>query len=129
MPDITGSSTRQAALDFVEMGWPVLPGAIWHNGHFADPADESRVIDPCLRPSVEATTDARRVREWWSMLGRHQPNVPTVTGPRLGAFMVAENLVMTLADDPRFAASPTPPCWASTGPSSGPWGCPVAARS
>ncbi|MFJ6674250.1 bifunctional DNA primase/polymerase [Actinosynnema sp. NPDC091369] len=98
----------QAALDYAEMGWPVLPGAIWHNGHFADPADESRVIDPCLRPSEEATTDARRVREWWSMPGRHQPNVLTVTGTRLGAFMVAENLVMRLTDDPRFAASPTP---------------------
>ncbi|MFE9745926.1 bifunctional DNA primase/polymerase [Saccharothrix saharensis] len=108
MPDITGSSTRQAALDYAEMGWPVLPGAIWHNGHFADPADETRVIDPCLRPPGEATTDAGRVGEWWSKDGRHQPNVLTITGSRLGAFMVAENLVMTLADDPRFAASPTP---------------------
>jgi hypothetical protein len=32
----------------------------------------------------------------------------TVTGSVLGAFMVAESLVMTLADNPWFAARPTP---------------------
>lgn len=102
------NTISQAAVDYAEMGWPVLPGAIWHNGHFADPADESPVTDPCLRPPGEATTDAGRVREWWSKPGLHQPNVLTITGSRLGAFMVTESLVMTLADDPRFAASPTP---------------------
>lgn len=48
------------------------------------------------------------MREWWSRPGLHRPSVLTVTGSRLGAFMVAESLVMTLADGPRFAASPTP---------------------
>ncbi|MCE6997764.1 bifunctional DNA primase/polymerase [Saccharothrix sp. S26] len=108
MPKIMDSSTLRAALDYAEMGWPVLPGAIWHDGHFADQADGSPVTDPCLRPPGDATSDTGRVREWWSGPGLRRPNVLTVTGSRLGAFMVAENLVMKLADDPRFAASPTP---------------------
>ncbi|PSL56497.1 hypothetical protein B0I31_103246 [Saccharothrix carnea] len=90
------------------MGWPVLPGAIWHNGHFADPVTERRVASPCLASTEEATTDAALVREWWSTPGLHEPNVLTVTGERLGAFAVSESLVMSLADDPWFAALPTP---------------------
>lgn len=70
--------------------------------------DEQPVTSPCLRPIAEATTDVSQVREWWSAPGLHQPNVFTVTGPGLGAFMVAEPLVMALADDPWFAAFPTP---------------------
>ncbi|MFD0202818.1 MULTISPECIES: bifunctional DNA primase/polymerase [Saccharothrix] len=98
----------QAALSYAEMGWPVLPGAIWHNGHFADPVTERRVANPCLVPTAEATTDAALVREWWSPPGTREPNVLTVTGERLGAFAVSESLVMSLADDSRFAALPTP---------------------
>ncbi|NUT53526.1 MAG: hypothetical protein HOV94_40495 [Saccharothrix sp.] len=48
------------------------------------------------------------MREWWSAPGRHEPNVFAVTGERLGAFAVAESLVVALADDPRFALRPTP---------------------
>ncbi|MER5265696.1 bifunctional DNA primase/polymerase [Actinosynnema sp. NPDC002837] len=107
-PDTPTRITLHAALTYAELGWPVLPGAIWHNGHFADPEDEAPVTDPCLQPSGKATTDVARVREWWSKPGLHQPNILTVTGPRLGAFMVSENLVMALADDARFAAVPTP---------------------
>jgi hypothetical protein len=98
----------RAALDYAALGWPVIPGAIWHRGHFADPVDEKSVASPCLRPVEEATTDAASVREWWSAPGLHQPNVFTVTGSELGAFMVAESLAMALADDPWFAALPTP---------------------
>jgi hypothetical protein len=101
-------TTSQAALDYAEMGWPVLPGAIWHNGHFADPTDEMPVTSPCLAPVEKATTDAALVRGWWSTPGLHEPNVFTVTGTDLGAFAVAEPLVMALAEDPWFAALPTP---------------------
>ncbi len=107
-PDAHPPKTLQAALDYAALGWPVMPGAIWHNGHFANPVDELPVTSPCLRPIEDATTDAALVREWWSVPGLHEPNVFTVTGPRLGAFAVAESLVMALADDPRFAALPTP---------------------
>jgi hypothetical protein len=48
------------------------------------------------------------VHEWWSAPGLHAPNVFTVTGPELGAFAVAESLVMALADDPWFSKLPTP---------------------
>ncbi|MFI9010556.1 bifunctional DNA primase/polymerase [Actinosynnema sp. NPDC053489] len=98
----------QAALTYAELGWPVIPGAIWHDGHFASPVDELPVTSPCLHPTEAATTDAELVREWWSTPGLHQPNVFTVTGPELGAFAVAESLVMTLADDPWFSKLPTP---------------------
>ncbi|WP_158843882.1 bifunctional DNA primase/polymerase [Saccharothrix deserti] len=106
-PD-TRQSTLQAALDYAALGWPVIPGAVWHDGRFAHPVDERPVTSPCLRPVEEATTDADVVREWWSAPGLYAPNVFTVTGASLGAFMVAESLVMALADDPWFAALPTP---------------------
>lgn len=107
-PDIPSPTKLQAAIEYAALGWPVVPGAIWHDGHFAHPVDERPVTSPCLRPIEEATTDAAVVREWWSAPGLHAPNVFTVTGSELGAFTVAESLVMALADDPWFAALPTP---------------------
>lgn len=107
-PDIRHTTKLQAALDYAALGWPVIPGAIWHDGCFVHPADEHPVNSPCVQPIEDATTDADLVRKWWSTPGLHEPNVFTVTGTRLGAIMVAESLVMTLADDPRFTVSPTP---------------------
>lgn len=107
-PNTPPPTTLQAALDYAGLGLPVLPGAIWHGGHFADPVDGLPVTSPCLRPIEEATTDEALIREWWSAPGLREPNVFGVTGSELGAFAVAESLVMTLADDPRFAARPTP---------------------
>ena len=107
-PGTEPSMILQAALKYAELGWPVIPGAVWKGGHFANPADEQPVTSPCLRPIEEATTDAELVREWWSVPGQHEPNVFTVTGPELGAFAVAESLVMALADDPWFSKLPTP---------------------
>ncbi|MFD0201754.1 MULTISPECIES: bifunctional DNA primase/polymerase [Saccharothrix] len=108
LPQADSRTTLQAALGYADLGWPVLPGAVWHDGRFADPANENPVANPCLRPLGVATTDAHLVREWWSAPGLHMPNVFTVTGSALGAFMVAEPLVTALADDPRFGARPTP---------------------
>jgi hypothetical protein len=107
-PDTPPPTTLQAALSYAELGWPVLPGAIWHDGHFADPVNGQPVTSPCLRTIVEATTDPTLVREWWSAPGPREPNVFSVTGSELGAFAVAESLVMALADDPWFTALPTP---------------------
>ncbi|MGW4112581.1 bifunctional DNA primase/polymerase [Actinosynnema sp. NPDC004786] len=107
-PDNPPPTTLQAALSYAELGWPVLPGAVWKGGHFADPATEQPVTSPCLRPIEEATTDAELVAEWWSTPGLHEPNVFTVTGPEVGAFAVADSLVMALADDPWFSKLPTP---------------------
>jgi hypothetical protein len=106
----TTTPTEQltAALDYAALGWPVVPGAVWCDGHFADPVNEQLVTSPCLRPIGEATTDAALVREWWSTPGLRAPNVLTVTGTEVGAFAVAESLTRTLADDPWFAAFPTP---------------------
>ncbi|WP_202919165.1 hypothetical protein [Saccharothrix deserti] len=59
----TRQNTLQAALDYAAFGWPVVPGAVWHDGGFADPADEQPVADPCLRPVEAATTDAALVHE------------------------------------------------------------------
>lgn len=98
----------RAALHYAELGWPVLPGATWRDGHFIDPATARQVDSPCLRPVEEATTDAALVREWWQASGSHAPNVLTVTGATLGAFAIAESLAVTLAEDPWFAALPTP---------------------
>ncbi|WP_367133314.1 bifunctional DNA primase/polymerase [Saccharothrix sp. HUAS TT1] len=107
-PNTKPSTTSQAALSYAALGWPVIPGAIWHEGHFADPADEQPVTSPCLKPIEAATTNADLVREWWSAPGLHEPNVFTVTGAELGAFAVAESLVMALPDDPWFSKLPTP---------------------
>jgi hypothetical protein len=104
----TQQTMLQAALDYAALGWPVIPGAIWHEGRFADPVDEQHVTNPCLRPANEATTDAALVSDWWSTPGLHAPNIFTVTSTGLGAFTVAEPLVMALAEDPWFAALPTP---------------------
>jgi hypothetical protein len=107
-PGTRTPTTSQAALSYAELGWPVLPGAVWHDGHFADPVGGLPVTNPCLRPSDEATTDVALVMEWWATPGWREANVLTVTGSNLGAFAVAEPLVMALADDPWFAALPTP---------------------
>jgi hypothetical protein len=105
----TGQATKlRAALEYAALGWPVVPGAIWHEGRFADPVDRNPVCDPCLRPIEEATTDTALVSEWWSGPCSRQPNVLTVTGPAIGAFMLTEAMVMALADHPLFAARPTP---------------------
>ncbi|MEU6148476.1 bifunctional DNA primase/polymerase [Actinosynnema sp. NPDC047251] len=98
----------QAALSYVELGWPVLPGAIWHDGHFASPVDELPVTNPRLRPIEEATTDADLVREWWSTPGPHAPNVLSLTGSALGAFAVFDTLAESIARHPHFGAGPTP---------------------
>lgn len=98
----------RAAFDYVAMGWPVIPGAVWHHGRFAVPVDGSPVAHPFLRPVQEATTGTGLVEEWWSGAGRHTPNVFTVTGPSLGAFAVFDTLAEVIARHPRFADSPTP---------------------
>jgi hypothetical protein len=108
VPSTRQITKLQAALDYAALGWPVVPGAIWCDGRFAHPVDERPVTSPCLRPIEEATTDATLVREWCSVPGLHQPNVFTVTGRGLGAFMVSESPAMALADDVWFAALPTP---------------------
>lgn len=102
------SSPLRAALDYAALGWPVIPGAVWRDGRFVDPADGRPVANPCLRPVEHATTDPALVHEWWSAPGPRQPNVFTATGSGLGAFMVAESLVVALVDSPWFAARPTP---------------------
>ncbi|NUT48659.1 MAG: hypothetical protein HOV94_15330 [Saccharothrix sp.] len=107
-PDSRQTTTLQAALSYTELGWPVIPGAVWKDGHFADPASEQLVTSPCLRPIEEATTNVELVAQWWSTSGLHTPNVFTVTGPEVGAFAVAGSLVMALADDPWFSKLPTP---------------------
>ncbi|MFD0200711.1 MULTISPECIES: hypothetical protein [Saccharothrix] len=48
------------------------------------------------------------VRALWSVPGLHLPNVLTVTGSRLGAFMVFDSLAEAIARHPAFAARRTP---------------------
>lgn len=57
-PNTEPSTTSQAALTYAEPGRPVPPGAVWHDGHFADPVDERPVSGLCLRPVEAATTDS-----------------------------------------------------------------------
>ena len=49
-------TTLRAALDYAGRGWPVVPGAVWRKGHFADPTDGEPVLSPHLQPLAEATT-------------------------------------------------------------------------
>lgn len=106
--DTSLPAALRAAFDYVAMGWPVIPGAVWHHGRFADPVDGGPVAHPFLRPVREATTDIGLVKEWWSGAGPHTPNVFTVTGPSLGAFAVFDTLAEAIAGHPRFEAGPTP---------------------
>ncbi len=98
----------RAALDYAALGWPVVPGAVWRDGCFADPMDERPITSPFLRPIDEATTDADVVRKWWSSSGLREPNVFAVTGSGLGAFTVFESLAEAIAGHPRFTGRPTP---------------------
>ena len=98
----------RAALAYAALGWPVVPGAVWHDGRFTDPVDERPVAGPLMRPVAAATSEAEVVREWWSTTGRLAPNVFAVTGAGLGAFAVFDALAETVAGSPRFAAQPTP---------------------
>ncbi|MCE6995251.1 bifunctional DNA primase/polymerase [Saccharothrix sp. S26] len=105
---IPPSTTSEAALDYVERGWPVVPGAIWHDGHFADPTDERQVVNPLLLGVDQATTDAEEARVMWSVPGLNRPNVFTVTGSGLGAFMVFDSLAEAIARHPAFVVRRTP---------------------
>lgn len=77
-------------------------------GAFADPADGCPVDSPLLRPVDGGTTDPALVREWWPARAAHMPNVLTVTGEGLGAFIAFDFLAEAVAMDSRFAARPTP---------------------
>ncbi|WP_158842510.1 bifunctional DNA primase/polymerase [Saccharothrix deserti] len=107
-PETQPTTPLQAALEYAALGWPVIPGAVWHDGRFADPADEQPVTSPFLRPIDAATTDPALVREWWSAPGLHAPNVLTMTGPGLGAVSVYESLVDAIVDHRWFSTRPTP---------------------
>ncbi|MFD0200571.1 MULTISPECIES: bifunctional DNA primase/polymerase [Saccharothrix] len=98
----------QAALDYAALGWPVVPGAVWHGGRFADPVDERPVTSPLLQPVEASTSGTELVRQWWSTPGLHAPNVFTVTGDRLGAFAVFDSLAEAIGKDPWFTARRTP---------------------
>ena len=105
---VPSTSKSEAALDYAEMGWPVIPGAIWHDGHFVDPVDERQVVNPLLLRVERATTDVEEVRALWSVPGLRLPNVLTVTGSSLGAFTVFESLAEAIARHPAFAVRRTP---------------------
>lgn len=106
-PDIR-QATLQAALDYAALGWPVVPGAIWRGGRFADPVDGAPVLSPYLRPLPDATTDADLVRRWWSAPGRFVPNILTPVSANLGVFTVFATLAEAVARHPWFGADPTP---------------------
>lgn len=57
-PDTELSTTLQAVLGYAGLGRPILPGVIWHDGHFAGSVDELPTTSPLLRPIEEATADA-----------------------------------------------------------------------
>ncbi|MBW4719657.1 hypothetical protein [Saccharothrix obliqua] len=92
MPKATHETTDPltAALAYAEMGWPVVPGAVWREGGFIDPASGEPADEVVLRPIETADLDV--VREWWSAPGLHAPTVLAVTGPTLGAVTVHESL-------------------------------------
>jgi hypothetical protein len=107
-PPNTKETALRAALDYVALGWPVVPGAVWRNGHFADPVDGKLFLSPALRPIEEATTDPAKVREWWSAPGLYPPNILTPIGAGLGAFTVSADLTEAIIGHPWFGATPTP---------------------
>jgi hypothetical protein len=97
-----------AALAYAEMGWPVIPGAVWRNGKFVDPVSGELADKIVLRPIETATADLDVVCQWWSVPGLHAPTVLAVTGPTLGAITVHESLVEAVLDHHWFATRPTP---------------------
>ncbi|QTR03443.1 hypothetical protein J7S33_31860, partial [Saccharothrix algeriensis] len=55
---------QRAALGYVELRWPVLPGGVLHEGRLVDPVTEDPVANVNLHPTNEATTDVDLVRRW-----------------------------------------------------------------
>ncbi|GAA1265775.1 hypothetical protein GCM10009634_06370 [Saccharothrix xinjiangensis] len=49
-----------AALVYAGMGWPVIPGAVWRNGKFVDPASGEPADKIVLRPIDTATIGETR---------------------------------------------------------------------
>ncbi|MEU4803073.1 bifunctional DNA primase/polymerase [Actinosynnema sp. NPDC023587] len=106
--DVEQSEELRKALEYAEMGWPVLPGAVWHDGHFVDPANGEPTESAMLRPIDTATTDPDLIHEWWSSDGLQVPAVLGVTGPKLSAVTVYETLAEVILGHKWFATRPTP---------------------
>lgn len=102
------SAALPAALSYVALDWPVLPGAVWRGGRFVDPADGLPTPDVALRPAGAATTDSSVVRDWWSTDGLHAPSVLVLTGAALGVVSVYGSLVDSITGHPWFLTRPTP---------------------
>ena len=98
----------EAALEYARLGWPVIPGAVWHEGRFVDPNDGQPTASVTLRPVGSATTDPELIRSWWSESGLHVPTVLGVVGHGLGVVSVYESLVDCIVDHQWFATRPTP---------------------
>lgn len=98
----------RAALSYAALDWPVLPGAVWRDGQFVDPADGLPAPGVALRPAGAATTDSSVVRGWWSAGDLHAPSVLVLTGTALGVVSVYGSLVDSITGHPRFRTRPTP---------------------
>lgn len=99
----------ECALACVERGWPVVPGALWHNDNYMDPVFGREWESLELCPADMAVTDEDLVRLWWPVLpSRLMRSTLVVTVADLVAVALeldrAEHLVTLKA----FTADPTP---------------------
>lgn len=98
----------ELALEYARLGWPVIPGAVWHEGRFVDPNNGRSAESIALRPIASATTEPALIKSWWPESGPHVPTVLGVVGHGLGVVSVYESLVDQIVDHRWFVARPTP---------------------
>lgn len=104
-----GNGTVRAAIQFIEHGWPVLPGSVFDGRRYVVPS--TRRPTGCLQPLVpidQASVEVRTVANWWRMQTSLVPSVLIVTGPMFDAVAVSRDLAVEAVQTDAFRDVPGP---------------------
>lgn len=104
-----GSNGLETALECVERGWPVVPGALWVGDIYVDPVTNSERDALALSSSAMATLDPAEVRRLWPVTeGNVTRSALAVLGSLMTAVVVEPELARRVVTSEAFRASPTP---------------------
>ena len=104
-----GSNGLETALECVERGWPVVPGALWIDDTYVDPVTNSGCDALALSSPAMATLDPAEVRRLWPVSdGGVARSALTVLGALITAVVVEPEPARRVVESEAFRASPTP---------------------
>ncbi|WP_433271803.1 hypothetical protein ACQPZF_13865 [Actinosynnema sp. CS-041913] len=99
----------ECALACVERGWPVIPGALWHNDNYMDPVFGREWESLELCPADMAVTEEGWVRRWWPVLpSRLMRSTLVVTAANLVGVALELERAERIVKRAAFTDDPTP---------------------